>query len=425
MTESIAILGATGSVGVSALDVIRRHRDQYRVHALAANRNVDALRAQCREFAPELAVMADADAGARLAEALSASCANDKTRTNTKTRAQKNPNPRADTKTRIAVGDDGLIEAAQSADIVICGIVGAAGLRSTLAAVRAGKKVLIANKEPLVMLGRAIMREARARGATVIPLDSEHNAIFQCLPQSVAAPSQSADASEQAGDARAAGICQILLTGSGGPFLRLPLAQFAAVTAKQACAHPTWRMGPKISVDSATMMNKGLELIEACALFALEADDIDIVVHPQSIVHSLVEYIDGSILAQLASPDMRVPIANALGWPRRIHSGARRLSLLECARFDFEAPDHRRFPSLRLAREAARAGGAVPTAMNAANEVAVEAFLGEALAFDQIPRVVERVMERAVAWKRPASECNLDDALAADFEARRLCRELL
>ena len=393
MTDSVVILGSTGSIGVSTLDVIRRHPDKYRVTGLSASENLVAMRRQCAEFTPELAVMANPVAATRLAGELS----------------------EAGRKTQVLGGPEALSELAGcGADIVVCGIVGAAGLRSTLAAVRAGKKVLIANKEPLVMLGRLIMREARDHGATLIPLDSEHNAIFQCLPQN-----------PEHGVCAAAGIHRILLTGSGGPFRQLPPEDFSRVTPEQACAHPNWAMGPKISVDSATMMNKGLELIEACALFSVGVSDIEIVIHPQSVVHSMVEYLDGSILAQLGSPDMRVAIANALGWPRRIDSGARRLSLLECARLDFEAPDHRRFPSIGLAREAARTGGTLPAVMNAANEIAVEAFLHNALRFDRIPRVVEQTMEQAVKQAATGQNCDLESVLAADRQARELCRELL
>ncbi|MGR3914090.1 MAG: 1-deoxy-D-xylulose-5-phosphate reductoisomerase [Gammaproteobacteria bacterium] len=389
MSASVAVLGATGSVGKNALDVIRRHPDKYRVTALTANANHAAMRAQCAEFAPDCAVMAEPGAARKLARAL------------------------AGAKTRVHGGADALCEAAAAADIVVCGIVGAAGLRSTLAAVRAGRKVLIANKEPLVMLGAHIMREARAHGAHLIPLDSEHNAIFQCLPHACVA-------NNGGGGIKQAGIAKIWLTGSGGPFRNLPPGEFAKVTPAQARAHPTWSMGPKISVDSATMMNKGLELIEACALFELDADDVEIVVHPQSVIHSMVEYVDGSMLAQLGSPDMRVPIAGALGWPQRIASGARRLNLLECARFDFEAPDFARFPCIGLARAAAHAGGVMPAAMNAANEIAVKAFLAGALTFDKIPHVVEGVMKRTEA----GCGCDLESALAADARARRIGGEL-
>ncbi len=393
MTDSVILLGSTGSIGVSVLDVIRRHPDKYRVCGLAANANHADMARQCAEFNPELAVMADHAAAKQLASELT--------------------NTPADTK--ILGGDRALSElAASGADIVICGIVGAAGLRSTLAAVRGGKKVLIANKEPLVMLGRLIMDEARAHGSTVIPLDSEHNAIFQCLPQpGVAATTD------------AAGVRRIWLTGSGGPFRQLPAEQFSRVTPQQACAHPNWAMGRKISVDSATMMNKGLELIEACVLFSMQVGDIEIVIHPQSVIHSMVEYVDGSVLAQLGSPDMRVSIAHALGWPRRIDSGARSLSFFECGRFDFEAPDHERFPAIRLAQAAARAGGTLPTTMNAANELAVAAFLGGKLGFDQIPRVVERTMELATKQAGTGHACDLESVLAADRRARELCGELL
>ncbi|MDD9857924.1 MAG: 1-deoxy-D-xylulose-5-phosphate reductoisomerase [Gammaproteobacteria bacterium] len=389
MTVSVAILGSTGSIGASTLDVIARHPDKYRVSGLSANGNLAAMRKQCAAFNPELAVMADAAAARQLAGEL----------------------PGAGLQTRVSGGPEGLSElAGGDADIVVCGIVGAAGLRSTLAAVRGGKKVLIANKEPLVMLGGLIMREARAHGATVIPLDSEHNAIFQCLP-----------AGGYAAGTRPAGVARILLTGSGGPFRRLPPGDFCRVTPAQARAHPNWDMGPKVSVDSATMMNKGLELIEACVLFSVGVDDIEIVIHPQSVVHSMVEYVDGSILAQLGSPDMRVAIANALGWPQRIDSGARRLSLPECARLDFEAPDHRRFPCIGLARDAGRTGGTLPAVMNAANEVAVDAFLHHGLRFDRIAQVVEATMARAEA----GPDCTLEGVLEADRQARRRCRELL
>lgn len=394
--ESVAILGSTGSIGASALDVIARHPRQYRVTGLSANRNIDALRKQCAALQPAVAALADEASARRLAGEL------------------------AGRPTRVVGGDAGLAELAAGADIVVCGIVGAAGLRSTLAAVRSGKKVLIANKEPLVMLGDYLLREARAHGATVIPVDSEHNAIFQCI----AAGAGGGDGGGVAAGTRPRGLTRIILTGSGGPFRRLPLQEFGRVTPAQACAHPTWAMGKKVSVDSATMMNKGLELIEARALFAVDEREVDIVVHPQSVVHSLVEFADGSQLAQLGPPDMRVALAHALGWPRRIASGARRLSLTECARLDFESPDHRRFPCLGLARAAARAGGVLPAAMNAANEVAVDAFLRGQLRFDRIAEAVEAAMARALA-NAAGGACALDDALAADAQARRQCREFL
>ncbi|MDD9822029.1 MAG: 1-deoxy-D-xylulose-5-phosphate reductoisomerase [Gammaproteobacteria bacterium] len=397
--QSVAILGATGSIGISALDVIARHPRQYRVAGLSAHANIDALRRQCARFQPDLAVLADAAAARCLADELEGA------------------------PTRVLGGGDALAQLAAAADIVVCGIVGAAGLASTLAAVRAGKKVLIANKEPLVMLGGLILREARAHGATVLPIDSEHNAIFQCVAAAAAHGTGAVpgDGGGAVPGARPAGLARIILTGSGGPFRRLPLHEFRHVTPAQACAHPNWDMGPKVSVDSATMMNKGLELIEACALFAVDESEVDIVVHPQSVVHSLVEFADRSVLAQLGPPDMRVAIAHALGWPQRIASGARRLSLTDCARLDFEPPDHRRFPCIGLARQAARAGGAMPAAMNAANEVAVDAFLRGQLRFDRIAATVESSMARAAAGR----ECTLEDALQADAQARRQCRELL
>lgn len=399
MTDSVVILGSTGSVGVSTLEVIRHHPDKYRVSGLSANENLAVMHQQCLEFNPELVVMADHAVATQLASQLAA----------------------AKLRTRVCGGAEGLSELASSdADIVVCGIVGAAGLSSTLAAVRSGKKVLIANKEPLVMLGLLLMHEARTHGTTVIPLDSEHNAIFQCLPQPPAQNGQKVSGG-CAEVSRPPGVQRLLLTGSGGPFRQLPLDEFCRVTPQQACSHPTWEMGPKISVDSSTMMNKGLELLEACALFAIDTDDIEIVIHPQSVIHSMVEYVDGSILAQLSSPDMRVPIANALGWPQRIDSGVRRLSLLECGRFDFESPDHQRFPSIGLAREAARIGGTMPAVMNAANEVAVAAFLAKQLRFDRIPVIVEDTMQRTEA----THDCDLENVLAADWQSRRLCRELL
>jgi len=398
--ETVAILGATGSIGASALDVIGRHPGRYRIAGLSANTGVDALRGLCAKFKPELAVLADDTAARQLASEL------------------------AGGPTRVLGGAAAVEGLAAAADTVICGIVGAAGLKSTLAAVRAGKKVLIANKEPLVMLGGYLLAEARKHGASVIPIDSEHNAIFQC----VAAAGGDGNGDGGGGGAgagaitgeRPAGLVRIILTGSGGPFRQLPLEKFRDVTPVQACAHPNWSMGKKVSVDSATMMNKGLELLEARALFAVAEREVDIVVHPQSVVHSLVEFADGSMLAQLGPADMRVAIAHALGWPKRIASGARRLSLTDCARLDFEPPDDRRFPCLALARAAARAGGTVPAAMNAANEVAVAAFLAGRLSFDRIAAAVETVLARA-----GDGDCTLETAIAADAQARRQCENFL
>ena len=449
MTESVVILGSTGSIGVSVLDVIRRHRDRYRVAGLSANQNVAVMARQCAEFRPDFAVMADPESAVKLA----AEVRDNRTGSSTEIGADADAIT-AGNATEIAAGADAITDlAGNGADIIVCGIVGAAGLESTLAAVRGGGKILIANKEPLVMLGAQIMREARAAGATVIPIDSEHNAIFQCLPASavsgVAGVAGVADAITSAADdgsadaitsadavagaaagavtgadaitgAANAGIARIWLTGSGGPFRELPRGDFATVTPAQACAHPVWDMGAKISVDSATMMNKGLELIEACALFGLGADDIQIVIHPQSVVHSMVEYLDGSIIAQLARPDMRVAIAYALGWPARIASGARPLNLAECGNLAFEAPDYDKFPALGLAQSAARAGGVLPTVMNAANEIAVAAFLAGELRFDRIPVVVEQVMNQA-----ETAEADLESVLAADKNTRRIARRII
>ncbi len=306
--------------------------------------------------------------------------------------------------------------AGENGHTVVCGIVGAAGLMPTIAAVKAGKKVLIANKEPLVMLGEYIVRLARENGACLLPLDSEHNAIFQCLPQQLLAIRNG-----NAGITPQHGVKRILLTGSGGPFRQLPLEKFSSVTPAQACAHPIWQMGRKISVDSATMMNKGLELIEACALFGVPADMIEIVVHPQSVIHSMVEFRDGSMLAQMGSADMRIPIANALAWPNRMASGAASLGMQEMRRLDFAPPDYHRFPALRLARQALHVGGTLPAVMNAANEIAVESFLSGRITFDKITRVVELAMDRNRVWGSVA----LDTVLAADLAARQVSREVV
>ncbi|HEX4882079.1 MAG TPA: 1-deoxy-D-xylulose-5-phosphate reductoisomerase [Porticoccaceae bacterium] len=376
--KRIAILGSTGSIGASALAVIARHPERFRVVALSGQRRLDVLAAQCRQFRPDMVVVPDAAAARELAADIPGT-------------------------TRVLVGLSGLEQAAAAsgADTVIAAIVGAAGLLPALAAARAGKRLLLANKEALVMAGRLFMDAVAAGGATLLPLDSEHNAIFQCLP---------------AAGADASGVRRLILSASGGPFRTLPLEQFAAITPDQACAHPTWQMGRKISVDSATMMNKGLELIEACWLFATDQRQIDIVIHPQSIVHSLVEYADGSVLAQLGNPDMRTPIAHALAWPERIESGVARLNLAEIARLEFAEPDPQRFPALRLARAAAAAGADVPAALNAANEVAVAAFLDGALRFPRIAAVVEEVLG---AWQE-AEPDSVAAVQASDERARQL-----
>jgi len=379
----VAILGSTGSIGRSTLDVIARHPGRFEVVALAAARNWEALAEQCRRFRPDLAVLADLDGARRLAAALAAD----------------------GLRTRVEAGEGGLATAAAwpGARIVMAAIVGGAGLASTLAAARAGKRVLLANKEALVMAGRLLLEAVAAGGAELLPIDSEHNAIFQCLP--AGRPG-----------VRAAGVRRILLTASGGPFLRVPSERLAAVTAEEACAHPRWVMGRKISVDSATLMNKGLELIEAQLLFGLPPGAVEVLVHPESIVHSLVEYVDGSTLAQLSNPDMRTPIAHALAWPERIESGVESLDLVRQGALRFEAPDRVKFRCLALAEQAARSGGTAPAILNAANEAAVAAFLGGRLNFTSIAAVIERVLERLT----PTDVAALEDVFEADQRARAL-----
>jgi len=385
----IAVLGSTGSIGESTLDVVARHADRFRVVALGAHRNVEKLLGQCRRLMPEVAAVADPQAARQLDSRL---------------RFEGLP-------TRVLGGEEALAEIAAlpAAHYVMAAIVGAAGLHSTLAAVRAGKRVLLANKESLVMGGALLLESARASGAEILPIDSEHNAIFQCLPP-------------EAERGRAPrGVRRILLTASGGPFLDWPREALESVTPEQACAHPNWAMGRKISVDSATLMNKGLELIEASLLFGLPADRVQVLIHRQSIVHSLVEYLDGSILAQLGSPDMRTPIAHALAWPERIASGVEFLDLVKAGRLEFTSPDTVRFRCLALAEEAARGGGLAPVALNAANEVAVAAFLEGRLNFVGIAAVIEPVMARS--WGGPTRD--LEDVLAADREARAVAEALL
>jgi len=383
------VLGSTGSVGVSTLDVLARHPGRFVVTALAAATNRDKLFEQCLQFRPRVAVLQDETQAQVLVRQLRD----------------------AGSATEVLCGAEALAQVAAAGDveIVMAAVVGAAGLPSTLAAASAGKQVLVANKESLVLAGALLVEAARRSGATIVPIDSEHNAIFQCMPTSL-----------RTGVA-AAGVHRILLTASGGPFLRASHEQMAQATPEQACAHPRWRMGRKISVDSATLMNKGLELIEACVLFGMEPAAVSVVVHPQSIVHSLVEYVDGSILAQLGNPDMRTPIAHALGWPERIASGVESLDLVAAARLDFEAPDLVRFPSLVLARAAAEAGGTAPAALNATNEVAVAAFLERRLDFLGIPALIERVMDT----HRTAPARELGDVLEADRWARAAAQQQL
>ncbi|MCJ8169737.1 1-deoxy-D-xylulose-5-phosphate reductoisomerase [Atopomonas sediminilitoris] len=387
--QRVTVLGATGSIGLSTLDVLARHPEQYRVFALTAHSRLAELEQLCLQHRPQFAVVPTEAAAKHLRGGLQA----------------------AGVSVDVLVGEAGLCAVAEHAEVdcVMAAIVGAAGLLPTLAAVRAGKKVLLANKEALVMSGALFMRAVREHGAQLLPIDSEHNAIFQCLP------------ADYARGLSATGVRRILLTASGGPFREWTPEQLARVTPAQACAHPNWSMGRKISVDSASLMNKGLELIEACWLFDACPEQVEVVVHPQSVIHSLVDYVDGSVLAQMGNPDMRTPIAHALAWPARIDSGVAPLDLLQVAHLDFAAPDMQRFPCLRLAREAAQAGGTAPALINAANEVAVEAFLAERLAFMHIPQLVERVLEQVATRPVTSLECVLE----ADRQAREAAQRHL
>jgi 1-deoxy-D-xylulose-5-phosphate reductoisomerase len=383
----VAVLGSTGSIGESTLDVLARHPERFKLLAIAANSKADKLAAQIRRWRPAYAALADERAGRQLHELLGDGAPG----------------------TRVLLGPGALEELAALSEVqcVMAAIVGGAGLRSTLAAARAGKRLLLANKESLVMAGPLLLAAARAGGATLLPVDSEHNAIFQCLPPGART------------GMTPPGLKRVLLTASGGPFRDTPAEALAAVTPEAACAHPNWVMGRKISVDSATLMNKGLELIEACQLFGLTPSQVQILVHPQSIVHSLVEYVDGSVLAQLGAPDMRTPIAHALAWPERIESGVESLDLLKAGRLDFRPPDTDKFRCLALAQAAACAGGLHPAVLNAANEVAVEAFLERRLNFPGIAAVIEAVVQRGTG----GAIGGLDDVFAADAESRVLARE--
>ncbi len=385
--QRLTVLGSTGSIGGSTLDVVRRHPEKYRIYALTASANVATMREQILEFAPEFAVMADPSASHALQESL----------------------PQG-TATRVLSGPDALSQVASAPEVdqVMAAIVGAAGLLPTLAAARSGKRVLLANKESLVMAGPLFMQAIKEGGATLLPIDSEHNAIFQSMPEAYS------------GSFERHGIRRILLTASGGPFRGRSAEQLADVTPSQAVAHPNWSMGQKISVDSATLMNKGLELIEACFLFGCGVDDVQVVVHPQSVIHSMVQYCDGSVLAQLGQPDMRTPIAHAMAWPQRIEAGVASLDLFELARFDFEQPNDLAFPCLNLAREAFRAGGTMPAVLNAANEIAVEAFLREQITFTTIPTLIKQVMDQ----HQVEATTTLDVVLRADQWAREQARAL-
>ena len=385
--QNITILGSTGSIGKSTLDVVARHPGEYQIIALTAQQQDGLLFEQCQCFHPRYAVLLDEAAAERLRARLLA----------------------AGLQTEVLCGAEALVRVAilPEVDAVMAAIVGAAGMPPTLAAAQAGKKILLANKETLVLAGHLFMEAVHRSGSVLLPIDSEHNAIFQSLPRAYA------------GDMQASGIAKILLTASGGPFRNTPLAELEQVTPEQACAHPNWSMGRKISVDSASMMNKGLEVIEAHWLFNAPADAIQIVVHPQSVIHSLVQYVDGSVLAQLGNPDMRTPIAYALAWPQRIDSGVAPLDLFQIARLDFSAPDFTRFPCLGLAYQALATGGTVPALLNAANEIAVAAFLERRIAFLDIPRLIEDVMGQVAR----AEVNKLQDVLEADAAARRAAQE--
>jgi 1-deoxy-D-xylulose-5-phosphate reductoisomerase len=385
----VTVLGSTGSIGVNTLDVVRRHGDRFRVEALTANRDVEKLVEQCQEFQPGYAVLADQTRVGELQSRLH----------------QVSPD------TEVMSGVEGLEAVAQLAQVsyVMAAIVGAAGLRPALAAVRAGKRVLLANKEALVVAGPLFMQEAAVHGAEILPIDSEHNAVFQCLPADFGRGLDSI------------GVRQILLTASGGPFRQLPLEAMATVTPEQACAHPNWNMGRKISVDSATMMNKGLEVIEACWLFGASPEQVRVVLHPQSVIHSLVEYADGSVLAQMGNPDMRTPIAHAMGWPERIESGVASLDLLDVARLDFEPPNLQRFPCLRLAYQAVKQGGSCPAILNAANEVAVNAFLQGQVKFTAIPELIENTLAEVPA----CNNADLEELMNVDATARSVTEQAI
>jgi len=381
--RNVTVLGSTGSIGVSTLDVIRRHPDRFKVVALTAAKQIESLANQCIEFNPAIAVVSDVDGAKQLSELL-----RDK-----------------QLKTQVMYGADALVTAVTDSDCdtVMAAIVGAAGLVPALAAAKAGKRVLLANKEALVMSGDLFMNAMKLGGGELLPIDSEHNAIFQCLPAQFTKSPQPH-----------LGVEELWLTASGGPFRNTPIAELAFITPDQACAHPNWVMGRKISVDSATMMNKGLEVIEAFWLFGLPLEKIKVLIHPQSVVHSMVRYRDGSVIAQMGQPDMRTPIAYGLSWPERIDAGVGRLDLTQLAALSFSAPDHGRFPCLALAFEAAKLGGTAPTVLNAANEIAVAAFLDKGLPYLQIPAVVEHVLNQIAS--SPAS--SIEHILSVDAQAR-------
>jgi 1-deoxy-D-xylulose-5-phosphate reductoisomerase len=383
----LTVLGSTGSIGKSTLDVVARHPEKYRIVALTAQQQDGLLFEQCQRFQPRYAVMLDEAASERLRQRIVAAG--------------------LDVEVLCGAAELERVSTLHEVDAVMAAIVGAAGMPPTLAAAQAGKKILLANKETLVLAGHLFMEAVHRSGSVLLPIDSEHNAIFQALPRGYS------------GDMKQGGVSKILLTASGGPFRNTPLEQLKHVTPEQACAHPNWSMGRKISVDSASMMNKGLEVIEAHWLFNAPADDIQVVVHPQSVIHSMVQYVDGSVLAQLGNPDMRTPIAYALSYPERIDAGVAALDLFQIARLDFTAPDFTRFPCLALAYQALRAGGTTPALLNAANEEAVAAFLDRRISFLDIPRLIEAVLSEITSIEVHM----LQDVLAADAAARNAARE--
>ena len=387
MKQTITILGSTGSIGVSTLDVIARHADRYRVVALTAHTRVQELAAQCLQFKPRFAVVGNESAAAELQSVLKGH----------------------QSATEVLFGERALCDVVHEADVVMAAIVGAAGLAPTLAAAQAGKKVLLANKEALVMSGQLFMDAVAASGATLLPIDSEHNAIFQCLPHNFVRGSDQH------------GISKILLTASGGPFLNRTLESLHDVTPEQAIAHPNWVMGKKISIDSATMMNKGLEVIEAHWLFGTPVEQIEVVIHPQSVIHSMVSYADGSVLAQLGNPDMRTPIAYALAYPERIASGVSPLDIAKIGQLNFQQPDFKRFPCLALAFEALRAGDTAPAIMNGANEVAVQAFLDRRISFSRISELISAVLDKV----ENRGVADLAGIMAQDAKARAVANHLI
>jgi len=397
----VTILGSTGSIGESTLDVLLRHEQKFKVVALTANSNAKKLFQQIQTFRPQYAVLNDSKAAAEL----------------------RNDVKAAGIDTEVLEGNQAICDMAalDSVQYVMAAIVGGAGLLPTMAAVNAGKRILLANKEALVMTGSLFMQAVADSGAELLPIDSEHNAIFQCLPVTTQLSSVRGGKQWQERTIEQSGIARILLTGSGGPFRETPVGELTAVTPDQACAHPNWSMGRKISVDSATMMNKGLEFIEACWLFDARPDQVEVLLHPQSIVHSMVEYIDGSVVAQMGNPDMRTPIAYGLGWPDRVTSGVPLLDLVKAGGLHFEEPDVQRFPALALSRQAMETGKSASIVLNAANEVAVAAFLSERIRFTEITEVIDDVLQ-ASEWILPDS---IDIVLAVDEDARRRAHECL